>query len=71
MLDKLNSFCSHAITKIRVLVNTHHAFYRLSNTSNYIAKLLEKDKSLCNNSENMSNQKHYYRSFICGLTNYI
>ena len=71
MLDKLGSFRSHAMTEIRTLVGIHYAFCRRPNISDYVAELLEKDKFLCDNIENMSNEKHHHRGFAYGLTNYI
>lgn len=71
MLDKLDNFCSYAMTRIQILINAHHIFCKQLDFSNYIAKLLEKDKFHYNNFENVSNQRHYYRSFAYGLINYI
>ena len=70
MLDKLGSFCSHAMTKIWILVDTYYLFYMRPNILDYIAKLLEKDKFLCYKIENIGNQRHYYRSFASRLTKY-
>lgn len=71
MLDKLGSFRSHAMTEIRTLVGAHYAFCRRPDTSDYVAELLENDKFLCDDIENVSNERHHHRGFACGLTNYI
>ena len=71
MLDKLGSFRSHAITEIQTLVGAQHAFCRWADTSDYIAELLENDKFLCDDIENVSNKRHHHRGFAYGLTNYI
>lgn len=71
MLDKLSNLHSHAMTKIQTLVDTYYAFYRWPNTSDYVINLMEKNKFLCNNIEIVNNKNHYYRSFVCKLTNYI
>ena len=71
MLDKLGSFRSHAMTEIRTLVSAQYAFCRWSDTSDYVAELLKNYKFLCDDIENVSNKRHHYRGFACGLTNYI
>lgn len=72
MLDKLDSFHSLAIIEIQILISIYHIFYRWLDTSDYVAKLLEKDKFFYNNIENMSNPRYHYTSFyVCGLPNYI
>lgn len=53
MLDRLVSFKSHFISEIWTLVGSNYAFCWQSNTSTYVAKLLEKNKYLCDNIENM------------------
>ena len=71
MLDKLSSFRSYAMTEIQILVGAHYPFCRRPDTSGYVAELLENDKFLCDDIENVSNERHHYRGFACGLTNYI
>lgn len=55
MLDKLNSFRNYFITQSQILVDTDYVFRKQPNTSNYIAKMLKKDKFLSDNIQNMSN----------------
>ena len=71
MLDKLGSFHSLAMIKIWKLVDAHYTFCRRPDTLDYIAELLEKDKFLCDNIKNVSNQRHHCRSSAYRLTNYI
>ena len=71
MLDKLDSFRSHAMTKIRTLIDVHYVFCRWPDTSNYVAELFEMDKFLYDDIENMSNERHHHRGFAYRLTNYI
>ena len=71
MLNKLDSFRSHAITKICTLVGAYYVFYRWPDTLDYVAKLLKKDKFFYDNIENMSNQRRYCRKSTYILTNYI
>lgn len=47
------------MTKIQMLVSAHYKFFRQSDISNYIAKLLEKHKFGCDNNMNLSNQSYY------------
>ena len=63
MLNKLSSFCSHATTKIQILVGAHYAFCRQLYTLDYIAKLLENNKFFYDDIENVNNEKHYHRGF--------
>lgn len=55
ILDKLGSFCNNAITEIWILVSVYYIFYKRSDFLNYVTKLLEKNKFLCNHIENISN----------------
>lgn len=71
MLDKLDSLYSYAITKIQTLVSAYHTFCKKPDILDYFAKLLEKNKFLYNDIKNVSNKRHYYRGFVCRLTNYI
>lgn len=54
-----------------MLIDTHFNFFIWSNTSDYVAKLLEKDQFLCNNIVNVINQSYHNRNFAYELTNYI
>lgn len=72
ILDKLDSFCNHTMTEIQILFDAYYAFFRQIDSTDNVIKLLEKDKFLFNNIENMSNKKHHYRSFnTYKLINYI
>lgn len=59
MLDRLNGFCNHAITDIKILVDAHYAFCRQPDISNYVMDLLYKDKFSCDDIEEVSNKKPY------------
>ena len=71
MLDKLGSFRSHAMTKIRTLVGAHYVFCKRPDTLDYVAELLEKDKFLYDDIKNVSNERHHHKGFAYRLTNYI
>lgn len=71
MLNKLDSFCSYAIIKIRILINAHYAFFRQPNIFDYVVRLLKNDKFLYDKFEKMTNEKYYYKDFIYRLIYYI
>ena len=58
MFDRLDSFRSHSISKIRNLVGLYYAFYWRPDTLAYIMDLLYQNKYLCDNIENMGNSGH-------------
>lgn len=70
MLDRLSNFCSNTITEIWTLIDPYYMFCKRLNKFDYIAKLLEKDKLLCDNIENINNQNNHDGSFVYGLINY-
>lgn len=43
------------MTKIQILVGAHYAFYKETDILSYVGELLEKNKFLYNDIENMSN----------------
>ena len=45
------------MTDIYTFVDSHYAFYRLSDISSYIADLLYKDKFFCDNIKNINNKR--------------
>ncbi len=58
MFDRLGSFRSYSMSKIRNLVGLHYAFCWRPDTSAYIIDLLYKNKYLCNDIENVGNLSH-------------
>lgn len=55
MLNRLGSFKSYSISKIRNLVRLYYAFYQQLDISTYITDLLSKNRYRVNDIENMSN----------------
>lgn len=60
------------MTEIQTLVGAYYMFCKQPDTLDYIVELLEKNKFLCDDIKNVSNQNLYYKSFHAyELTNYI
>lgn len=64
MLEKLVSFCSHAITNISTLISIYFIFCKSSNILKYIMIFLYNNRFFYDNIENMSNLNYYYKIFF-------
>ena len=58
MFNRLGSFKSHSISKIRNLVGLHYVFCWQPDMSAYVMDLLYKNKYFCDNIENVGNLGH-------------
>ncbi len=67
MFNRLSSFKSHSMSKIRNLIELHYAFYWRPNTSAYITDLLYKNKYLCDDIENLGNLGHDWEMCLTKL----
>lgn len=55
MLDRFDSFKSHSMIEIQILVKSYYTFYQWLDISTYITDLLNKNKYLYNNIANVGN----------------
>lgn len=68
MLNKLDSYVSHIMTNIKILVSAYYAFCKWLEILRYITDLLYKIKFFCNNTQNLSSRKKCYKKNVDELT---
>lgn len=68
MLKKLDSYVSHIMTNIKILVSAYYVFCKGLEILRYIADLLYKIKFFCNNTQNLNNRKKCCKKNLDKLT---